>query len=54
MRMALTSDSDRERVLQVEGWGLTIGSITYYNTMRHNGPSSEDCQVAQGLLVCVN
>ena len=53
MRMAFISYSDSKRVLQMEGLGLTIDSTTYYNTVRHNRPSSEDCQAIQGLLVAL-
>ena len=51
MRIAFISYSDNKRVLQMEGLGLTIDSTTYYNTVRHNRPSSEDYQTIQGLLV---
>jgi hypothetical protein len=53
MRMAMISYSDSQRVLQMEGLGFTIDSTTYYNTVRHNRPSADDCQTIQGLLVAL-
>ena len=53
MRFAMISYSDSKRVLQMEGLGFTIDSSTYYNTVRHNRPSSDDCQTIQGLLVAL-
>jgi hypothetical protein len=53
MRMAFISYSDSKRVLQMEGLGFTIDPTTYYNTVRHNRPSPEDCQTIQGLLVAL-
>jgi hypothetical protein len=37
----------------MEGLGFTIDSATYYNTVRHNRPSADDCQTIQGLLVAL-
>jgi hypothetical protein len=53
MRFAMISYSDSKRVLQMEGLGFTIDSSTYYNTVRHNRPSSDDSQTIQGLLVAL-
>jgi hypothetical protein len=53
MRFAMVSYSDSKRVLQMEGLGFTIDSSTYYNTVRHNRPSSDDSQTIQGLLVAL-
>jgi hypothetical protein len=53
MRMAMVFYSSSRRVLQMEGLGFTIDSTTYYNTVRHNRPSADDCQTIQGLLVAL-
>ena len=53
MRIAMISYSNSQRVLQMEGLGFTIDSTTYYNTVRHNRPSADDCQTIQGLLVAL-
>lgn len=53
MRYAMIPYSDSHRVFQMEGLGFTISSSTYYNTVRHNRPSSEDSQTIQGLLVAL-
>jgi hypothetical protein len=53
MRIAMIPYSDSQRVLQMEGLGFTIDSTTYYNTVRHNRPSADDCQTIQGLLVAL-
>ena len=53
MRIAMIAYSSSQRVLQMEGLGFTIDSTTYYNTVRHNRPSADDCQTIQGLLVAL-
>ena len=53
MRMVMISYSNSQRVLQIEGLGFTIDSTTYYNTVRCNRPSTDDCQTIQGLLVAL-
>jgi hypothetical protein len=44
MRFAMIFYSDSKRMLEMEGLGFTIDSSTYYNTVRHNRPSSDDSQ----------
>jgi len=51
MRCAMISYSDSKRVHEMEGLGFTIDSSTYYNTVRHIRPRSDDSQIIQGLLV---
>ena len=53
IRIAIITYSSSQRVLQMEGLGFTIDSATYYNTVRHNRPSADDCQTIQGLLVAL-